>query len=175
MAKECKHKFQVDGENVGTCSKCGEVRRYPWDNTSEMVVLKKGDPSISRVSKKEEHMHHKHHQIQERHSYYEANKEAMIADLISQGRSATRKKWNITSSTLCSLEKRWLTEEQRSTISPSNLGRPKQQLHLSISPASSNGLLPQLPEFSNTWEASVQVAWLQAYMKLLDRQEVEHG
>jgi hypothetical protein len=68
------HRFVIDKQNRGTCP-CGEVRQFPWHKGEQVIVLKKGDPSISRVSKKEEHMHHKHHQIQDRHRHYEANKE----------------------------------------------------------------------------------------------------
>jgi hypothetical protein len=160
----CVHKFQVDGQNIGTCPICGEVRQFPWDRDDPVYVLSKGDPSISQVSKKEEHMRHKTlSNIQERHRYYEDNKEAIIADLLSLGRAATRKKWNITSSSLHSLEKRWLTEEQRATILGDNPGRPKQQPHPSTSPTPSNGQLPPLPQFSDKWQPEVQLKWLEIY------------
>jgi hypothetical protein len=166
----CVHKFQVDGQNIGTCSICGEVRQFPWDRDDPVIVLSKGDTSTSQVSKKEEHMRHtSHHQIQERHKYYEDNKQAIIADLLSLGRAATRKKWNIPSSTMVYLEKGWLTEEQRSTV-PSNPGRPKQQPHLSTSPTPSNGRLPPFPQFSDTWDPSVQLQWLEVYSELAKRE-----
>jgi len=160
----CVHKFQVDGQNIGTCSLCGEVRQFPWDRDDPVIVLNKGDPSISQVSKKEEHMRHKTlSNIQERHKYYEDNKEAIIADLLSLGRAATRKKWNIPSSTMVYLEKRWLTKEQRATILGDNPGRPKQQHHPSTSLTPSNGRLPPFPPFSDTWQPEVQLQWLEVY------------
>ena len=158
MAKECIHKFQVDGKNVGTCSKCGEVVQYPYDK-SEPVVLKKGSLPGKKFTRKSSTRINNF----QRHRYYEDNKAAIIADFFKLDREAVQKKWGIPSPTLSYLAKRWLTEEQRGQI----FRGPAQ---LVVTPG--NGRLSQLPEFSNTWEASVQVVWLQAYIKLLDRQEV---
>ena len=119
---QCIHRFQVDSHNIGTCSLCGEVRQFPYDKGEPVKVLKKGNNS-NRAAKKEETVKKterrnqgRNTQIQERHRYYEDNKEAIIADLLSIGRPATRKKWNIAQSTLCSLEERWLTKEQKAAI-----------------------------------------------------------
>lgn len=108
--------------------------------------------------------------IRKRHKYYEANKEAIIADLLSLGRAATQKKWGIpVGGTLPSLEKRWLTEEQRSTI-PSNPGRPKEPPHPSTSSTPSNGRLPPFPQFSDKWQPEVQLQWLEVYSDLAKRE-----
>ena len=152
----CTHRFQVDSHNVGTCSLCGEVRQFPWER-GEVVTLKKGNHSTSDMQK-EEHMS----SIKERHKYYEANKEAIIADLLSQGRAAVHKKWNITGSTLHSLERRWLTEEQKKAI-PST---PRETPHPSTSSAPSNSRLPPFPQFSDKWQPEVQLQWLEVYGEL---------
>jgi hypothetical protein len=164
----CVHKFQVDGQNVGTCSLCGEVRQFPWDREGQVAVLKEGNPNHSKTHKpRRKTMHHKHHQIQERHRYYEANKEAIIADLLSLGRAATKKKWGIPpGGTITSLEERWLTEEQRSTIPSNPRGRPKQQPHHSTIATPSNGRLPPFPPFSDNWQPEVQLEWIAVYEKL---------
>lgn len=166
---ECTHRFQIDSHNVGTCP-CGEVRQFPWDRKEPVIVLKKGDPSISQVSKKEEHMHHEsHHQIQGKHKYYEANKAAIMADLLSIGKAATRKKWNIPKGSLGKLTERWLTEERKLKI-PVNLatspGTSEETPHPSTNSTPSNGRLPQFPKFSDTWEPEVQLTWLEVYREL---------
>ena len=76
---QCVHRFQVDGQNIGTCSLCGEVRQFPWDRKEPVIVLNKGDTSTSQVSEKEEAMK----PIKKRHKYYEDNKEAIIADSLA--------------------------------------------------------------------------------------------
>lgn len=45
------HKWILDANNVGTCSLCGEVRRYPTEKGGEIVVLKKGHPRCKRASR----------------------------------------------------------------------------------------------------------------------------
>jgi hypothetical protein len=156
------HSFAIDKQNIGTCH-CGEVRQFPWQKGEQVIVLKKGDPSISQVSNKEEDMT----SIRERHKYYEKNKEAIIADLLTLGRAATQKKWGIPpGGTITSLEERWLTEEQRSTIPSNPRGRPKQQPHHSTIATPSNGRLPPLPPFSDKWQPEVQLQWLEVYAHL---------
>jgi len=162
---ECTHRFQVDSHNVGTCSLCGQVSQFPWEGR-ELIILKKGNHSSTDIQK-EEHMS----SIKTRHKYYEANKEAIIADLLSLGRAATQKKWGIpVGGVLPSLEKRWLTEEQRAAIPTNPPGRPKQQPHPSPSPTPSNGRLPPFPQFSDTWDPSVQLQWLEVYSELAKRE-----
>jgi hypothetical protein len=105
-----------------------------------------------------------------KHAYYEANKEAIVADLLNLGRTPTIKRWGIVRNTMYYLEGRWLTEEQRARISPNGpalpaSGRPQ---------TSNNGRLPQFPEFSPAWEATVQVKWFEIYEKLFDRHSSEN-
>jgi len=163
---ECTHRFAIDKQNIGTCP-CGEVRQFPWEKGGQVTVLKKGDPSTSQVSQKEEDMT----SIRERHKYYEKNKEAIIADLLTLGRAPTQKKWGIPpGGTITSLEERWLTEEQRSTLPSNPRGRPKQQPHPSTNSTPSNGRLPPFPQFSDTWDPSVQLQWLEVYSELAKRE-----
>ena len=168
---QCVHRFQVDSQNIGTCSLCGEVRQFPWDRKEPVIVLNKGDTSTSQVSEKEEAMK----PIKKRHKYYEDNKEAIIADLLSLGRAATQKKWGIpVGGTLPSLEKRWLTEEQKAAI-PSGTPGPRpgnltEAPHPSTISTPSNGRLPPFPQFSPTWDPSVQLQWLEVYSELAKRE-----
>ena len=165
VAMGCIHRWQIDSHNAGTCSLCGEVRQFPWDGKGPVIVIKKGNHN-STAMQKEEHMSI----IKKRHKYYEENKEAIIADLLTTGRPATRKKWNIAQSTLCSLEKRWLTKEQKAAI-PTD-GQPTQgATPTPTNTTPSNGRLPPFPQFSNTWEPSVQLEWLEVYRELATKEK----
>ena len=50
-------------------------------------------------------------QVQERHRYYEDNKEAILTDLKSMGIPATAKKWKIPYATVNTLRRRWGAED----------------------------------------------------------------
>jgi transposase-like protein len=40
---KCKHPYwDIDEHNVGTCRDCGEVRRFPWEDGGQIVVLTEG-------------------------------------------------------------------------------------------------------------------------------------
>ena len=106
--------------------------------------------------------------IKESHRYYEKNKEAIIADLLSTGRSATRKKWGITSSSLHSLGTRWLTKEQKAAI-PTERQPTQETTPPPTNSTPSNGQLPPLPQFSNAWEPEVQLQWFEVYETLATR------
>jgi len=94
------------------------------------------------------------------HAYYESHKQEIMSDLFTFGRTPTRKKWSISSSTLYSLERRWLTEEQKAKLD-----------NMTFAP-STNVHLPQFPEFSSSWEPQVQLKWLEIYETLSRRAEV---
>jgi len=79
----------------------------------------------------------------ERAKYYDAHREDIVRDLQKIGTAETRKKWGIPPTTMKYMLQRWAKPE--------------------------DDPLPAFPPFSNSWDASVQVAWLQAYSKLLDR------
>lgn len=165
---ECPHKkWKIDSHNIGVCTNpdCGEVRQFPWDGKGEVIVLKKGNPISDETdnSAKEEHMGTN---IRERHRYYEDNKETIIADLLSIGRVATRKKWKIPAgATLPGLEKRWLSPEQRSIIKPHG---PPDTSNLTTPTVQAKGKLPLFPEFSSTWDVSVQTKWLEIYERIVN-------
>lgn len=154
------HKFNVDNHNVGTCTICGEVRQFPLEKGGQGVILKEGK-LLRRSSKKQRTARIS---VTERHIYYEKNKKAIIADLLSIGRTATRKKWGIpTGSSVHTLERRWLTTAQIAKIDSLGWGTPPPPATLG---AAENGRLPPLPFFENTWDPTVQVKWLEVYSAL---------
>ncbi len=170
---DCVHRFLIDSKNVGTCSLCGEVRQYPWEK-GPVIVLKKGRPSINQVQKKGNITKKITNQVSEkedtmpdprllqRYRYYEDNKEAITADLLSRGRALTRERWGIPKGTLNHLMARWLTEEQKASIP--NPDEPTAEVN--PTPPNStptDGALPPLPPFSNEWDPAVQLEWLRLY------------
>ena len=165
MADGCRHKWIIDNHNVGTCSLCGEVRQFPVEKSGQVVVLKKGKQKRYRKKGRQ----YQHLPTVKRHRYYESNRDAIVADLLSMGRAATMTKWKIPSSSLCTLENRWVTDEQRDQIDAATLSQPSQPA--SAATAAKNGRLPVFPEFSGTWEPSVQLKWLEVYEKLAIKPE----
>jgi len=59
-----------------------------------------------------------------RHAYLEAHKQEIIKDLLTYGRTPTRKKWNISSSTLFTLERRWLTPDEKAKLDTMTFAPP---------------------------------------------------
>jgi len=160
------HIFQIDSHNIGTCSLCGEVRQFPWEKGSPVIVLKKGDSCISQVKDsqakisqlKEDDMVINN---MEKHRYYEEHKEEILADLRSMGRPATLKKWNIPNGTMSQLEKRWLPPLERHDLtlrSYTERSRAKRK--------NGGNSLPSFPEFSDDWPKSVQIKWIEVYQQL---------
>ena len=159
------HIFQIDSHNIGTCSLCGEVRQFPWEKGSPVIVLKKGDSCISQVKSRQA----KTSQLKEddmvissmeKHRHYEEHKEEILADLRSMGRPATLKKWKIPCGTMGQLEKKWLTPLERHDLTLRS--------HAEKSRAKKNGgnSLPSFPEFSDDWPKSVQIKWIEVYQQL---------
>jgi len=119
----------------------------------------------------------KRQQLRKRHKYYEDNKRAIIADLLSTGKAATREKWNIPKGTLGKLLSRWLTKEQKAAIPISEPEAPAatpESPHPSTSSTPSNGRLPPFPPFSDAWEPEVQLEWLEIYGRLAEKQPHPH-
>jgi hypothetical protein len=139
----CTHKWQIDNHNVGTCSVCGEVRQFPMDKGQEPVTLKPGRPSNERTREKAPTAALR---TNAKARYYRENKDAIIQDIRTTGRIATCQKWDIPEKTYYKLISRWLTPDE-----------PAHQR---------NGHLPHFPEFSGTWETSVQLKWLEVYQNL---------
>jgi hypothetical protein len=113
--------------------------------------------------------------VHERSKYYEDNKEAIIADLLTNGRRMTRQKWGITSSSLFNLEKKWLTSEQKAAIlEKSNRyrkhissDRPIFSLISLIDP-SMIGLLQKLPKCGVPWDKHEREPWKRAFDALFE-------
>jgi hypothetical protein len=160
----CVHKWQIDNKNVGTCSLCGEIRQFPLEKGGEPAVLKQGNRSDKKYRRKSTTRINNF----KRHRYYEDNKDAIIADLSALGRRATCKKWGIPQPSILYLEGRWLTEEHRARIFNDGPELPPQTPQGVA--VSRNGRLPHFPEFSGTWDASVQLEWLEVYESLATKQ-----
>jgi hypothetical protein len=100
----------------------------------------------------------------ERRRFYENNKAAILADIQSIGRKATAKKWKINGTSLYHALRRW-EREAKETVKKSST----EQKDPKITVTSLDGKLPHFPEFSNNWEAPVQLKWLEIYEKLIVR------
>ena len=94
------------------------------------------------------------------HAYYERNRKEICDDLLGKGRLYTRQKWNIPSTSLFSLEKRWLTAEQKQQVD--NVGL------LAVQNERLEDGLPSFPAWNEGWPTDVQLIWLQVYGKLVD-------
>jgi len=97
-------------------------------------------------------------------------KEQIIADLRTIGRPATRKKWNLTSSTIHQLESKWLTPQETKELSMQSQkqrrAEDKQQKASAMQGENAYDHLPLFPEFSNERAESVQLKWLEVYLTL---------
>jgi len=137
---------------------CGEVRQFPWEEGSPVIVLKKADSSIKQVLEKEDDMATNNF---EKHRDYEEHKEEILADLRSMGRPATRKKWKIPCGTMSTLEERWLTPLERHDLTLRSQAERRQAER-----KNGGNSLPSFPEFSNDWPESVQIKWIEVYQQL---------
>jgi len=160
---------------------CGEVRQFPWEEGSPVIVLKKADSCISQVKSrqaktsrlKEDDMATNNF---EKHRDYEEHKEEILADLRSMGRPATRKKWKIPCGTMNQLEERWLTPLERHDLTLRSQAERRQaersqaerrQAERRQAERKNGGnSLPSFPEFSNDWPESVQIKWIEVYQQL---------
>jgi len=106
----------------------------------------------------------------EQHQYYEEQKEQILADLRSIGRPATRKKWNLTSSTIHQLESRWITPQEMKEITVQSQKErragDRKQKSSTTQEENTHDHLPLFPEFSNEWGEPVQLKWLEVYEQL---------
>jgi hypothetical protein len=107
-----------------------------------------------------------------KHAYYERNKQEIIKDLLAVGRLPTRKKWKISSSTLFTLEKRWLTADQKATLDNITFSPIRKAI---LDMTQGNNGLPQFPEFSNDWGPEVQLKWLDLYGQLVAQKQIAGG
>lgn len=160
----CTHFFNTDSHNVATCSRCGEVRQYPWDKGQPVVVLKKGHPSISQVSKDGTMATDR----ATRRRYYRQHRGEITADLLSIGREATSKKWNIPpGAAIHSLAQRLLTPQQRAAMPRKHRATTAPTSTSQCHPISAGSLvMPAFPEFNHKWPQATQVAWFRTYAKI---------
>jgi len=182
--EHCIHRWNIDRDNIGTCSRCDEVRQFPWDK-GEVIILKKG--KYTEIPKKEDNMKTS---IRERHTYYEEHKVEIIADLLSTGRAATKAKWDIPhGGVIYGLEKRWLTAEQIASIpkrsltptpavptdgkaqgfdgSSDSIDIETEKFTWPSKHSTPLNAMPKFPEFSDTWDCTVQLKWLELYGELV--------
>jgi hypothetical protein len=156
----CVHKWQIDRQNVGTCSLCGEVRQFPLEKGQDPAVLKKGRPGNKRTREKAPTAALR---TKAKAKYYADNRGAIVEDLLNTGRAATANKWGICKGMTYRLIERWLTPEQRASMPHAPSLTP---VATTAGPESGNGRLPHFPEFSATWDPSVQLKWLEVYENL---------
>ena len=93
--------------------KTAEKWKVPWANLYQLLrrwgIIKTPSGTKRKGTRSPQ-------QSASKHAYYERNKLEIIKDLFTFGRAPTRKKWEISNSTLFSLEKRWLTADQKATL-----------------------------------------------------------
>jgi len=105
--------------------------------------------------------------IRAKSKFYKDNKAAIVADLLRLGKPATCKQWGIAKSTLPRLINKWLTPEQIALVNdPEFPGSKRKTRHVA-----EDCQLPEFPAFSDTWDLTVQLKWLEIYGKLLDGKE----
>jgi hypothetical protein len=105
---ECVHKFVVDSQNVGTCSKCGEVRQFPMEKGDKPVIMKEGHLETRGRRKRPRPKFNSF----SRHDYYNEHREEIVEDLLKMGRGATRLKWKIPKGSMGKIVLRFLTVDQ---------------------------------------------------------------
>lgn len=106
--------------------------------------------------------------IRAKSKFYKDNKDAIVADLLRLGKPATCREWGIAKSTLSQLINKWLTPEQIALVNNPKFPGSNQETH-----HSENGQRPEFPAFSDSWDPTVQVKWLEIYGKLLERRETD--
>jgi len=90
--------------------------------------------------------------LKKRGEFYEFNKLDILKDVRSKGLKATRLKWQMPSSTLSGLIKKW--EIVLAELPPVVTQEP-----------AVNGLV-KFPQFSDSWPESVMLKWLDVYEKI---------
>lgn len=101
-----------------------------------------------------------------KHAVYEEYRDEIVADLISIGARPTARKWNIPPGSIYRLTHIWLTPEQHEMMLKAAGKRGRE---LTVPKTSSDGRLPPLPFFENSWDPSVQLKWLEVYETLIMR------
>lgn len=105
-------------------TKCPNCKLRTLHREGEELVCSecKGRFAASKPEKKRLARHHMSRaEIEERHKYYEQNKEAILADVKAMGVMATGEKWKIPGGTMSTLRRRW----QKHTDTPKPSNNPK--------------------------------------------------
>lgn len=92
-------------------------------------------------------------------AYYNANKEAILADVATRGRPTALDSWHITGSTFHNLKKRW---DRNGSPPPDPPPAPAGRY-----------VFPELPVFSDSWPEEVQLRWLDTYREILSSSKKE--
>jgi Zn ribbon nucleic-acid-binding protein len=143
-----------------------------WERESHET---KDNTRKAAIRKSEYKRHRQGINVHERSKYYEDNKEAIIADLLSSGRKATCQKWGITSSSILNLEQKWLTPEQKAAV-PEKSNRYRKQSTsdrpifslISLLDPSMIGLLQKLPKDGVPWGHHGRERWKAAFDALFN-------
>lgn len=90
--------------------------------------------------------------VRDRHQFIESNKDEILEDIKSLGSTKTRKKWGLSTSTIAKLSTP-KSHVIRASVSTSH-------------PPCHNVKLPELPPYSEQWDPSVQLKWLDIYQDL---------
>ena len=98
--------------------------------------------------------------LREKRNWNFKHKVRILADVQSLGELRTRRKWDISSSTWFGLMKRWGIRSGKGAVATEAHRKPKAQ---------GKTRLPNLPEWSDTWPAKVQLKWLEIYSQMVRR------
>lgn len=85
----------------------------------------------------------------DKRAWYQANKDAMVRDLVANGKEGVQRKWGIKSQLISHLKHTPLYHQLK--------GQPA----VVTKPLANH--LPPLPAFSNDWSPEVQIKWLEVW------------
>jgi hypothetical protein len=113
MSNACIHKEQIDRvTHIGTCTKCGQVRQYDWDWKRPPKITKEGGvvamAALETVRQPDSHIKPDNWRgwaNRQKHGWYQAHKEQILADVETMGTHKARQKWDICSATMSRLRK----------------------------------------------------------------------
>lgn len=166
--KATAKKWKVNGASLFHVLRRWEREAHETKDTIQKAIPKRESKSKYKRNRQGINVH-------ERSKYYEDNKEAIIADLLSSGRKATCQKWGIPSSSILNLEQKWLTPEQKAAVPEKNNRYRKQATSdrpifslISLLDPSMIGLLQKLPKDGVPWGHHGRERWKAAFDALFD-------
>jgi len=111
--------------------------------------------------------------------FYQLEKPNILKDIKEIGPKATRLKWQIPSGTFFRMRERWEPLDEQ--LPPAmRLARNKgkavplpapEQIPIEQGEPESNGILPRLPVWQDTWPEAIQVRWLDIWIYLATKDE----